>query len=98
MTRDDVFRAIYKNDLFWIAGRMIKCLLSRLDFLKRFCDGEETEENVTVGSSTLNIPSSIALLIDLGDAHKVSMPESRSPLEIFTFGAGSCDRCVQSLC
>lgn len=60
---------------------MIKCLLSRLDFLKRFCEGEVMEENVTFESSMLNIITTIALLTDLGDAHKVSMLESYSPFK-----------------
>lgn len=70
--RDNVFRAVHKNFLFWVSARMIKYLLARLDFVKRFCDGKTVEESVDFEGTKLHVPTVIALLTELGDAHKVS--------------------------
>ena len=73
LTRQELFQAVNKSSLFWIANRILKYLLNRLDFLDKYCRGEMEEDFEDFEGARLHIAETINVLAELGEAHKVGI-------------------------
>ena len=71
LTRQELFQAVNKSSLFWIVNRILKYLLSRLDFLDKYCKGELEEDFEDFEGARLHVAATINVLVELGEAHKV---------------------------